>query len=76
MCALIIVRTSGMPSRRNAEATVPELPSPTPLGFAAKSCNPASQILGRFRIEPSNARRGPIHHKATPINAIGSPQHR
>ena len=51
MCALIIVRISGMPSKRNAEATAPEFPSSTPSGFAAKSRSPASQIFGRFRIE-------------------------
>ena len=66
ICALIIVRTSGIPSSRNANATAPELPSPTPLGFAVNSFNPASQIRGQFRIESSRVSRGVIHHKATP----------
>ncbi len=69
MCVLIIVRISGMPSSMNAEAIVPELPSPTPLGFAAKSCSPAGQIRGRFRIAPSRIILGPIHHNATPVSA-------
>ena len=73
ICALIIVRISGMPSSRNAEATAPELPSPTPSGFAAKSRNPASQIFGRFRIDPSRDILGAIHQAAaraiSPTNA-------
>ena len=66
-CELTSVRTSGTdPGSRNAEASVPEFPSPTPSGFAAKSRSPASQIFGRFRIEPSSARRGASHHRGRP----------
>ena len=75
-CALTSVRTSGTPSsNRNAEASVPELQSPTPPGFAAKSRSPASQIFGRFRIEPSSARRGPSDQRESPTTASPATAH-
>ena len=59
------VRISGMRSgSRYAEASAPELPRPTPSGFAANSLRPESQMSGRFRIEPSSERRGHIRQSA------------
>lgn len=49
----------------NADPISPELPNPTPIGFIAKSLNPANQIFGRFITAPSSASLGHIHHAAT-----------
>ena len=59
-CEFTSVRTSTQSGSRNALATSPEFPKPTPNGFAANSCSPASQIFGRFSIAPSIAILGHI----------------
>lgn len=56
---------------RYAEASAPELPMPTPSGFAERSLSPESQMRGRFRIEPSSERRGHIRQSAMAATAKG-----
>ena len=75
-CEPTSVRTVIPSSNRNDEASIPERPSPTPPGFAAKSRSPASQIRGRFRIESSSTRRGTSHHRDSPATASPTITHR
>jgi hypothetical protein len=61
---LTSVRTVIPSGNKNVDAISPEFPNPTPIGFAAKSLSPASQIFGLFSIAPSSANLGHIHHAA------------
>jgi hypothetical protein len=63
-CELTRVRTVISFGNINAEAISPELPNPTPNGFAAKRRSPASHIFGLFITAPSSAILGHIHHAA------------